>query len=119
MSTVAAATNTRPLGPVGTTIETKLRQGLEPVRLVVIDDSHKHAGHAAMKGNTAGETHFSVEVVSKAFDGKNLVSRHREVYQLLKEEIQTSVHALSIKAKTPEEWEKAHPTDSTATTTSS
>ncbi|KAJ6881022.1 hypothetical protein NC651_027764 [Populus alba x Populus x berolinensis] len=56
-----------------------------------------------MKGNTAGETHFNVKIVSPKFDGLNLVKRHRLVYDALAEELQSGLHALSIVAKTPQE----------------
>ncbi|KAJ6881622.1 hypothetical protein NC651_028271 [Populus alba x Populus x berolinensis] len=55
----------------------KLQSSLEASLLEIEDVSHQHAGHAAMKGNTAGETHFNVKIVSPKFDGLNLVKRHR------------------------------------------
>ncbi|XP_038983880.1 sufE-like protein 1, chloroplastic/mitochondrial isoform X2 [Phoenix dactylifera] len=85
----------------------RIRQGLErelsPVELEVEDISYQHAGHAGVRGNSDGETHFNVRVVSKEFEGKSLVKRHRLVYDLLQEELQTGLHALSIVAKTPSE----------------
>lgn len=77
---------------------------LQPVVLRIVNDSHKHAGHS---GNPGGgpdaETHFQVEIVSSAFEGKRLVQRHQMVYQLLDEEIKAGVHALSMTTKTPAE----------------
>ena len=68
------------------------------------NDSHKHAGHS---GNPSGapdaETHFTVEVVSPAFEGKSAVQRHRMVYALLSEEFTAGLHALALKTKTPAE----------------
>ena len=57
-----------------------------PFRLVIIDESHKHAGHAAMrsapgKAGGSGETHFIIEAVSAEFEGLTLIKRHRLVYQ--------------------------------------
>jgi len=48
--------------------------------------------------------HFQVHIVSAAFEGKNLLNRQRFVYQALSEPMQDGrIHALEIKAKTPEE----------------
>ncbi|CAM6003530.1 unnamed protein product [Sphagnum balticum] len=77
---------------------------LRPVHFEVIDESHKHAGHAAMSSlSTDGETHFKVSVVAECFQGMSLVQRHKMIYTLLSEELNGGVHALSISAKTPQE----------------
>lgn len=83
-------------------IQKKLTEGLAPVQLEVEDVSYQHAGHAgAPKGSS--ETHFNVKVVSESFQGRSLVKRHRLVYDLLKDELQNGVHALSLVTKTPAE----------------
>ncbi|CAH8391478.1 unnamed protein product [Eruca vesicaria subsp. sativa] len=85
-------------------IKEKLEKELEPVELVIEDVSYQHAGHAGMKGRgTDEETHFNVRIVSKGFEGMNLVKRHRLVYDLLREELDSGLHALSIVSKTPSE----------------
>ncbi|CAI0420949.1 unnamed protein product [Linum tenue] len=85
-------------------IQTKLQSALQTTVLEIEDVSHQHAGHAAMRGNTAGETHFNLKIVSPKFDGLSLVNRHRLVYDALAEELQSGLHALSIMAaKTPVE----------------
>ncbi|CAM9386107.1 unnamed protein product [Chrysoparadoxa australica] len=94
MSASAAATT-----PMQITIEEKLTQGLQPTHLDVINESHMHAGSAT-------ESHFKVVVVSDAFEGKPLIARHRMVNKLLKDQLETTLHALSIQSKTPEQWEK-------------
>ncbi|KAI9137819.1 bola protein, partial [Paraphysoderma sedebokerense] len=80
-----------------------LTQQLNPVSLEIIDDSHKHAGHAAMKGLNKKETHFRVNIVSDSFSGKPLIQRHRLVYDILAQEIQDGVHALQLSTKTPDQ----------------
>lgn len=81
-------------------IENKLRAAFKPESLDVIDDSHKHAGHAGAK---SGGGHFDLTIVSAAFSGQNTVMRHRMIYDALGEMMQTEIHALSIKAFSPEE----------------
>ncbi len=83
------------------TIERKLSEALTPQKLVVTDDSHRHAGHAGHR--PGGESHFSVEVVAQAFAGKSRVERHRLVNGLLAEELAGPVHALALVVKAPGE----------------
>ncbi|KAK7382033.1 hypothetical protein VNO80_00675 [Phaseolus coccineus] len=92
------------LGGRGKRIREKLKKELDPVELEVEDVSYQHAGHAGVRGSD-GETHFNVKVVSREFEGKSLVKRHRLIYGLLQEELETGLHALSIQAKTPSEVE--------------
>ena len=82
-------------------IESKLTEGLMPSRLSIVDDSHRHAGHAG--AHPQGETHFSVEIVSSAFAGKSRVERQCMVYGLLKSEMSERVHALALKTLAPGE----------------
>jgi BolA-like protein 1 len=77
------------------------------VLAVQVNDSHKHA---VPKG---AETHFSVTVVTPVFEGVKLIDRHRMVNQVLADELTTGVHALSITAKTPAQWEASPVPNST------
>ena len=82
----------------------RIRQALEsafaPSLLLVNDDSHRHAGH---EGARDGRGHFSVEIVSAAFQGKAPLARHRAVYAALGEMMRTDILALAIEARTPSE----------------
>jgi BolA protein len=79
-------------------IHAALQAQLAPIALEVIDESHKHAGHA---GARDGRGHFAVRVVSDAFAGLAPLARHRLVYAALGEMMQSDIHALSIRALTP------------------
>lgn len=72
---------------------------LAPTECELIDDSHKHAGHAGAKSGG----HFRLTVVSSQFEGLSLVARHRLVFSLLDTLMRTRIHALSITALTPAE----------------
>ncbi len=78
-------------------------QALQPELIEIEDDSASHAGHA---GNTGGG-HFNVLIVSPAFSGLSLVQRHRLVFEQVDTLMQSQIHALSIRAKTPEEFHAA------------
>jgi BolA protein len=86
---------------VAAQMRAKLTAALAPVRLEIIDESARHAGHAGAKAG--GETHFNVEIVSAAFEGESRVARQRRVYQILRDELATQVHALSLITLTPAE----------------
>lgn len=82
-------------------IRLKLNAALEPTRLAVADESHRHAGHHGAKPE--GETHFRLEIVSAAFAGQTRIARQRIVYGILAEELAGPVHALQLTTLTPEE----------------
>ncbi len=82
-------------------ITATLNERLGPTRLVVEDESHHHAGHAGWR--EAGETHFRIDVVSPAFEGKSRVERHRIVNGALAGAFERGLHALAIQAKAPNE----------------
>jgi BolA protein len=75
-------------------------QGLQPIALEVRDDSHRHAGH---EGARDGRGHFAVDIVSEAFAGLAPLARHRRVYAALGDMMQTDIHALQVRARTPAE----------------
>jgi BolA protein len=79
----------------------KLREAFLPESLDVADESHLHEGHAGHR--PGGETHFRVYIVSRAFQGKSRVERHRMINATLAAELAGSVHALAISAKAPAE----------------
>lgn len=86
-------------------IRRKLKQAFAPEALEVVNDSHHHAGHGGSPGT--GESHFSIKVVSPAFEGKSRVERHRMVNAVLAEELAGKIHALAVSALTPAEGARA------------
>jgi BolA protein len=81
-------------------IRSRLQTALSPESLQIEDEGHKHIGHEGAKD---GHGHFHVLVVSDQFQGKNLIARHRLIYQAMGDLMQTDIHALAIDAYTPEE----------------
>lgn len=83
-----------------TIIEEKLTVALSPEVLEVINESHMHSGPAT-------ESHYKVVAVSKQFEGKMLIARHRMINAALAEELK-QIHALALHTMTPDEYfEKA------------
>lgn len=90
-----------PTGPVAAEITRRLTAALSPTRLVVIDDSESHRGHAGHDGS--GESHFTVEIECPSFVGQNRLARQRAVNSALGDLMRERIHALAIKAKAPGE----------------
>lgn len=71
---------------------------LSPLRLEIVDQSAKHAGHA---GAGSGG-HYELLIVSEQFRGKPQLACHRMIFELLAEMMQKEIHALRIRACAPE-----------------
>ncbi len=84
--------NTAP--PVIVQIRERLQAAFAPTELDVLDEGHKHVGHAG-----EGKGHFHVRIVSAAFAGQSPIKRHRMVYAALDGLMDNGIHALSIDAK--------------------
>ncbi len=82
------------------TLRLRLETALMPVTLEIQDDSAMHHGHV---GAAAGGGHYSVRIVSSQFINRPQLERHRMVYRAVDDLMPAVIHALSIKALTPEE----------------
>jgi acid stress-induced BolA-like protein IbaG/YrbA len=49
-------------------------------------------------------THFEAVVISQDFVGKRSLARHQSIYKTLGSMMGNEIHALSIRAYTPDEW---------------
>lgn len=81
-------------------IRERLQMQLKPTQLDIVDESQQHVGHP---GAASGAGHFAVMITTDLFSGKNLVERHRLVYQAIGDLMEKEIHALRIQAKTPAE----------------
>lgn len=86
---------------VAESIQKKLTEALTPVRIEVIDESALHAGHAGARPQ--GESHFRLIIIAGMFNDRGRLERQRMIYQALGDLMRTDIHALSIKALTPDE----------------
>ena len=82
-------------------VRERLQAALAPSVLALSDESALHAGHAGAQGGA----HFSMEIVSQAFDGLSTLARHRLVYASLGDLMRKEIHALAIRAYAPDEFE--------------
>ena len=87
------------MGVSAEAIDAALREAMQPSRLEVQDDSHRHAGHAGAREGR----HFTVRITSARFAGCSRVARHRLVYDALRSLMPAGIHALAIEARAPDE----------------
>jgi len=80
-------------------IRERLIAAFEPTELEVVDESHKHVGHA---GARDGRGHFRVKIVSPQFAGRKPIERHRMVFAVLDSLLKTDIHAISLSAAATE-----------------
>lgn len=81
-------------------IKEKLSTALRPEFIQVLDDSQAHAGH---EGAKSGGGHYYLTIVSNEFQNQSRIKRHQLIYSVLGDMMKHDIHALSIKAYTPEE----------------
>ena len=101
----------RKMGLIGLAIKEKLNTAFNPSQLEVVDESHKHAGHAGAAAHAAEfgtpdagqspESHFKVVIVSEAFKNMSRLAKHRAVMDALSEEM-PKIHAFSLDARASE-----------------
>jgi BolA family transcriptional regulator, general stress-responsive regulator len=78
----------------------KLTRRFAPTKLEVIDESHRHRGHAGWR--EGGETHFRVRIATPQLEGKPRLTQHRAVMEALDTELKAGVHALAIEILRPD-----------------
>jgi BolA protein len=75
------------------TIEKVLIDFFQPTHMELIDESHKHVGHAGAK---TGMSHYKLIIQADKLNGLNTIAQHRLIYQALGDLMKTDIHALSI-----------------------
>jgi BolA family transcriptional regulator, general stress-responsive regulator len=85
--------------PLISEIRAAIVRELAPTSIDIVDDSARHAGHAGAREGG----HFRVTLVSRAFQGRAQLERHRLVYAAVAPLMGRGIHALNIVARTPEE----------------
>lgn len=73
----------------------KINELLKPEYLKVTNESDLHKNHPGSPNS--GESHFLVEIKSKAFKNKKMLECHKIIYGILDEQMKNGLHALRIK----------------------
>ena len=85
---------------VQSTIESKLMGNLNLQHMEVINESSQH------NVPPGSESHFKLVLVSNDFTDKMLIKRHRMINEILADELQGQIHALSMHTYTEQEWQE-------------
>ena len=80
------------------TIEQKVKDAYTLTHYEIINESSMHN----VPPNS--ETHFKVVLVADEFQDLKLIERHRKLNELLKDELENGIHALSLHLFTQDEW---------------
>ena len=75
-------------------IHERLQAAFSPTALEVVNDSHRHAGHAGDDGS--GESHFRVKIAAPVFAPMTRIARHRSVHAALGPDLVRRIHALAL-----------------------
>lgn len=78
------------------TISQKIKDHIDLEHIEIIDESEKHVGHKENKGYGISGTHLKIKIISKDFENKSMLERHRLINEILKELIGNRIHALSL-----------------------
>lgn len=88
------------------TIKTTLQEKIGATIVEIEDRSDLHKHHEGRKNAPVGSGHYDAIVVAASFSGKPMMQQHRMVYEALADQMQTTIHALSLKTYTPEQWQQ-------------
>lgn len=78
-------------------IKQRLEDNFTISDLDIIDESHKHIGHSGYR--KGGETHFRIKMSSPDFIGMSRLEKQRRIHTLLKDLLESRIHALSLDLK--------------------
>lgn len=91
------------MGTIASAIKEKLTKHFNPSHLEVIDESHKHAGHAGARAHAeehgSAESHFHVVIAADGLKDLSRLARHRAVLDVIAEEMKL-IHAFSLEVQT-------------------
>lgn len=80
--------------PVSDEIRARLEAAFAPERLDVVNESHRHRGHAGDDGS--GESHFHVSIRAAALAPLSRLERHRAIHAALGRDLVGRIHALGL-----------------------
>ena len=75
------------------TIKEKINNKINPENIILIDNSHLHTKHKSFDIN---KFHIKVIIKSKKLKNMNKIMAHKEIFNILKEEMKNKIHALEI-----------------------
>tara|TARA_Y100000741_G_C18048896_1_gene475548 strand:- start:359 stop:613 length:255 start_codon:yes stop_codon:yes gene_type:complete len=74
-------------------IKEKINKKIKPENIILIDNSSLHVKHKSFDPN---KFHLKIIVKSQKLKDMNKVEAHKEIFSILKDEMNSRIHALEI-----------------------
>tara|TARA_B100001123_G_C14744555_1_gene802319 strand:+ start:199 stop:450 length:252 start_codon:yes stop_codon:yes gene_type:complete len=74
-------------------VKAKIDKKIKPEDIILIDNSHLHSKHKSFDSN---KFHLKIIIKSKKLKKINKIKAHREIFSILKDEMNDKIHALEI-----------------------
>ena len=74
-------------------VKEKINKSINPENIILIDNSHLHTKHKSFDVN---KFHLKIIIKSKKLKSMNKIAAHKEIFSILKEEMNKKIHALEI-----------------------
>ena len=77
-------------------LKKKINNTLNPENIILIDNSSLHAQHKSFRSN---KFYLKVIIKSEKLRKMNKIEAHKEIFSILKDEMNNKIHALEIEIK--------------------
>ena len=74
-------------------IKEKINKKINPENIILIDNSYLHSKHKSFDVN---KFHIKLIIKSKRLKSMNKIEAHKEIFSILKDEMNNKIHALEI-----------------------
>ena len=74
-------------------VKKKINKKINPENIILIDNSHLHSKHKSFDVN---KFHLKIIIKSKKLKSMSKIMAHKEVFSILKDEMNNKIHALEI-----------------------
>jgi len=76
-----------------TQVKEKINRKINPENIILIDNSHLHRKH---KSFDEKKFHLKIIIKSKKLKNMNKIMAHKEIFSILRDEMNSKIHALEI-----------------------
>ena len=77
-------------------IKEKIIKSINPKNIILIDNSSLHTKHKSFDSN---KYHLKIIIESEKLKKMDKITVHRKIFSILKDEMQSQIHALEIEIK--------------------
>ena len=74
-------------------VKKKINKEINPENIILIDNSHLHSKHKSFDIN---KFHLKIIIKSQKLKNMNKIMAHKEIFSILKDEMNNKIHALEI-----------------------